>query len=73
MLADRPNIVLIISDQHNKHVMGCSGHPYVETPNLDGLAAQGVRMTDVYCPYPLCAPSRAGLRWMPGSRHTTPG
>ncbi|MBS12311.1 MAG: hypothetical protein CME19_11995 [Gemmatimonadetes bacterium] len=61
MLADRPNIVLIISDQHNKHVMGCSGHPYVETPNLDGLAAQGVRMTDVYCPYPLCAPSRAGF------------
>lgn len=58
---ERPNIVLIMSDQHNKHVLGCAGHPYVRTPNLDRFAAQGVRMTDVYCPYPLCAPSRSGF------------
>jgi choline-sulfatase len=61
MPTNRPNIVLIISDQHNKHVLGCAGHPYVLTPNLDQLAASGARMTNVYCPYPLCAPSRAGF------------
>jgi choline-sulfatase len=59
--ADQPNIILIVSDQHNKHIMGCAGNAIVRTPNLDDLAKHGVRMTDVYCPYPLCAPSRAGL------------
>ena len=61
MPVKRPNFILIISDQHNKHVMGCAGHPYVQTPNLDRLAKSGTRMTDVYCPYPLCVPSRAGF------------
>ncbi len=54
----RPNIVLIMSDQHNASVMGCAGNPVVQTPNLDTLAGQGARFTNVYCPYPLCAPSR---------------
>lgn len=61
MPTSRPDIVLIISDQHNKHILGCAGDPYVDTPNLDRLAATGVRMSNVYCPYPLCAPSRAGF------------
>ena len=61
MAESRPNVVLIISDQHNKHVLGCAGDPYVDTPNLDRLAADGVRLTNIYCPYPLCAPSRAGF------------
>ncbi|MDP6116997.1 MAG: sulfatase-like hydrolase/transferase [Planctomycetota bacterium] len=55
---DRPNIVLIISDQHNPHFMGCAGNELVQTPNLDRLAAQGVRFTNVHCPSPLCVPSR---------------
>ena len=57
----RPNIVLIMSDQHNAHVMGCAGDPIVQTPNLDGLARSGVRFTGAYCPYPLCVPSRMGF------------
>ena len=60
-MADRPNIVFIMSDQHNAAFMGCAGHPIVRTPNLDGLAKQGIRFANTYCPYPLCAPSRAGF------------
>ena len=58
---EQPNIVLIMSDQHNANVMGCAGNPIVRTPNLDALAEQGTRFTNVYCPYPLCAPSRMGF------------
>ena len=57
----QPNIVLIMSDQHNANVMGCAGNPIVRTPNLDALAGQGTRFTNAYCPYPLCAPSRMGF------------
>lgn len=57
----QPNIVLIMSDQHNANAMGCGGNPIVQTPNLDALAGQGARFTNAYCPYPLCAPSRAGF------------
>lgn len=56
-----PNLVLIMSDQHNASVMGCGGNPIVRTPHLDALATDGVRMTNVYCPFPLCAPSRAAF------------
>ena len=56
-----PNIVLIMSDQHNPHAMGCAGNPIVQTPNLDALARRGVRFGNAYCPYPLCAPSRSGF------------
>ena len=59
--AARPNIVLVMSDQHNRAVMGCAGHPLVETPNLDAIARHGTRFTNAYCPYPLCGPSRAGF------------
>ena len=54
----RPNIVLIMSDQHNPHVMGCSGDSVVQTPHLDALAAEGIHCTSTYCAYPLCVPSR---------------
>ena len=54
----RPNIVLIMSDQHNARVMGCAGDPHVRTPHLDGLAANGTMMRSVYTPCPLCLPAR---------------
>ena len=57
----RPNIVLVMSDQHNATVMGCAGHQIVKTPHLDALARQGTRFTNAYCPFPLCGPSRAGF------------
>lgn len=39
-------------------MLGCAGHPVVETPNLDRLAAQGTRFTGAYCAQPICAPTR---------------
>ena len=52
------NILLIMSDQHNKHQLGCYGDSLVRTPNLDRLAEKGIRFDNAYCPSPLCVPSR---------------
>ena len=54
----KPNILLIMTDQHSKHFLGCYGNEIVRTPNLDRLAAEGMRFTSAYCPAPLCVPSR---------------
>lgn len=56
--ASRPNILLIMSDQHHRRFMGCAGDPIAHTPSLDRLAARGVRFENTYCPFPLCGPSR---------------
>ncbi|MFB3893561.1 MAG: sulfatase-like hydrolase/transferase [Phycisphaerae bacterium] len=57
--ANRPaDIVLIMSDQHNAHVMGCSGNAVARTPAIDALARGGTQFTAAYCPCPLCVPSR---------------
>ena len=59
---ERPgNLLFILSDQHNRDTLGCYGHPLVETPCLDALAARGVRFNSAYCNSPLCVPSRASL------------
>ena len=57
-MTQRPNILFLMSDQHNAQSMGCAGHPVVRTPNLDRLAEQGVRFTRAYCNNAICAPSR---------------
>lgn len=57
----RPNILLIMSDQHQAAIMGCAGDPVVRTPNMDRLAAEGVRFDEVYCQGPLCMPARASF------------
>lgn len=54
----RPNIVVIMADQLAPHFCGPYGHPTVKTPNIDALAAQGMRFDAAYCNSPLCAPSR---------------
>jgi len=54
----RPNLLVIMSDQHNPHVAGYAGESLVRTPNLDRLAARGVTFEQTYCPGPLCVPSR---------------
>ena len=55
----RPNILFIYSDQHRHDVMGSAGHALVQTPNLDQLAGEGARFTNVWCQSPICQPSRA--------------
>ena len=55
---DRPNILMLFSDEHNARMCGYAGHPVVRTPNLDRLAAGGVAFDNAYCNSPLCSPSR---------------
>lgn len=55
---NRPNILIIMTDQHSRHFLGCYGNEIVRTPNLDRLASEGMMFTDTYCPAPLCVPSR---------------
>ena len=57
----KPNIIQIISDQHNASLMGCAGHPQAITPNLDRLAAEGVRFDAAYAQNPICTPSRVSV------------
>lgn len=54
----RPNIVVIMSDQHNPHIMGRAGNEIVRTPNLDRLAEEGTYFSNAYTPAPLCVPAR---------------
>lgn len=54
----RPNILVIMSDEHNASVMGCAGNAIIQSPNLDALAAGGIVFDDCYCNSPLCVPSR---------------
>jgi choline-sulfatase len=56
--SSRPNILVIMTDEHNAGVMGCVGDPLARTPNLDALAARGVLFTAHYCSSPICVPSR---------------
>ncbi|MGH9665441.1 MAG: sulfatase family protein, partial [Bryobacteraceae bacterium] len=57
----RPNILLIMTDQHRRNYMTAAGSPLVPTPNIDRIAARGVRFTNAVCPYPVCAASRSCL------------
>ncbi len=57
----RPNVLFIFSDQHRPQAMGCAGDPNVETPNLDRLAAEGLRFDRAYANTPICSPFRASL------------
>ena len=57
----RPNVVFLFSDQHRADALGCAGHPVVKTPNLDRLAASGVRFERTFTPVPICHPCRSAL------------
>ena len=57
----RPNILLIVADDLGYADLGCQGSEDVRTPNIDSLAAAGVRFTSGYVTAPQCSPSRAGL------------
>ena len=57
----QPNIVLIYVDDLGHEDLGRFGHPVIQTPNIDRLAAGGMMLTNYYAPSALCSPSRAGL------------
>lgn len=56
-----PHILFLMDDQHRFDWFGFAGHPVVKTPNLDGLAAEGVVFENAYTPAPLCIPARQCL------------
>jgi len=60
MTARRPNIVFVLTDDQGYGDLGCHGHPFLKTPNLDKLHAQSTRFTDFHAS-PTCAPTRAAL------------
>ena len=60
------NVLVLLSDEHTRRVMGGYGNPIVRTPHLDALAASGTRFASAYCQTPICVPSRGSLatgRW----------
>jgi choline-sulfatase len=60
-LSDRPNVLVIVADDHAAYVCGAYGNRKVQTPNLDRLAHTGVRFTHAYVNCPMCTPSRQSL------------
>lgn len=60
-LPDKPNIVIILADDLGYGDLGCYGHPTIKTPNLNRMAAEGLRFTQFYSAAEVCTPSRAGL------------
>jgi N-acetylglucosamine-6-sulfatase len=56
-----PNIVFILMDDLRWDEIGCNGHPFAETPNIDRIAREGVRFRNAFVTTPLCSPSRASF------------
>lgn len=61
-VAAAPNVVLIVIDDLGQRDLGCYGSTFYETPNLDRLAAEGMRFTQFYSANPVCSPTRASLQ-----------
>jgi len=56
-----PNVIVILTDDQGYQDLGCFGSPNIRTPNVDRMAAEGMRFTDFYVGAPVCTPSRAAL------------
>ena len=58
---DRPNILFVLTDDQGHWALGCAGNPEIRTPNLDRLAASGLRFEEFFCVSPVCSPARASI------------
>ena len=58
---EKPNVVFILADDLGYGDLGCYGHPYAKTPNIDRLAKSGTRFTRFYATGVTCQPSRVGF------------
>lgn len=58
---ERPDVVVVFTDDQRWDAMSCAGHPFLRTPNLDRLAREGVRFANAFCTTSLCSPSRATM------------
>ena len=58
---DRPNVLWICTDQQRNDTLGCSGNPFVRSPNIDSLSRTGIHFERAYCQSPVCAPSRGSF------------
>lgn len=61
MTNHRPNILFFCSDQHQTAASGCYGHAEAQTPNIDRIAASGIRFNRAYCQSPVCVPARGSI------------
>ncbi|MGQ0655998.1 MAG: sulfatase family protein [Betaproteobacteria bacterium] len=61
MPIQRPNFLVIVTDQHRADYLGCYGHPLVSTPHIDAIAARGTRFDRFYAANPVCMPNRASI------------
>lgn len=59
--AEKPNILLILSDDHSAPYLGCYGNPDLRTPNIDRIAREGILFTSAYTTAPQCVPSRSSI------------
>lgn len=60
-MSERPNILILMTDQQRADCLGCAGHPQILTPNMDRIAAEGVHFTHACTASPLCMPARASF------------
>jgi arylsulfatase A-like enzyme len=58
---ERPNVIVMLSDDQATFTLGCEGHPWSQTPALDQLAQRGIRFSNSFVTTSLCSPSRASL------------
>lgn len=56
-----PNVVFVLTDDQRWDCLSCAGHQFLKTPNMDRLAAEGVRFANAFCTHSLCSPSRASF------------
>lgn len=59
--AAKPNVLFILCDDLRWDSLGCAGHPFLKTPNIDALASEGVHFKNTFCTTSLCSPSRASI------------